>query len=114
MNVTVLYNPKCGTCQKVRADLETRGHKLTLVDYLQNPPSADELDKICRKLGVEPQAIAREKEPIYARVAKKSRTRQDWLRALHENPVLIQRPIVIAEERAVVARPPEKLQKFFN
>jgi arsenate reductase len=110
VTVTVLYNPKCGTCQKVRAAIEEKGHKPILIEYLKNPPSIEELDSICRKLGVEPQAIARDKEPIYNGVAARCKTRQDWLKALHENPVLIQRPIVITEKHAVIARPPEKLQ----
>src|SRR5579871_3592184 len=96
MDVTILYNPKCGTCQKVRAAIEAKGHKLQVVEYLKTPPSIDELDSICKKLGVEPQMIARDKEPIYPQVVAKCKTRQDWLRALHDNPVLIQRPIVVA------------------
>ena len=110
MTVTVLYNPKCGTCQKVRAALEAKGHKPILIEYLKHPPTVQELDSICRKLDLEPQAIARDKEPVYAAVAARCKTRQDWLKALHENPVLIQRPIVFTEDRAVIARPPEKLQ----
>lgn len=113
MNITILYNPKCGTCQKARAAIEAKGHTLQIVEYLKIPPSVEELDSICKKLGVEPQAIARDKEPFYAAVAAKCKTRQDWLKALHDHPVLIQRPIVIAGDRALIARPPEKLSELF-
>src|SRR5262245_10731942 len=95
MKIVVWYNPKCGTCQKVRALIEAKGHQPQLVEYLKTPPSTQEIDQACRKAGIEPQQLARQKEPIYASVAKTCKTRQDWLKALHQNPVLIERPVVI-------------------
>jgi arsenate reductase (glutaredoxin) len=112
MDMTILYNPKCGTCQKVRAAVEAKGYKPRLIEYLKTPPSVQELDAICKKLGLEPQAIAREKEPIYEATAARCKTRQDWLKALHDNPVLIQRPIVVLGDRAIIARPPESIETF--
>jgi arsenate reductase len=112
MNLTAWINPKCGTCQKVLTALRAKGYEPTVIEYLKTPPSIAEIDAVCRKLGVEPHAIARQKEPIYAAIAARCKTRQDWLSALHENPVLIERPIVFTPERAVIARPPEKLDSF--
>lgn len=112
--ITAWINPKCGTCQKVLAALRAKGHDPIVVEYLKTPPSAAEIDAVCRKLGVEPQAIARQKEPIYPAIAARCKTRQDWLRALHENPVLIERPIVFTADRAVIARPPEKLNDLLT
>src|SRR5581483_2116647 len=83
LKITVWYNPKCGTCQKVRATIEARGHRPRLVEYLKAPPSVEEIDEVCRKLDLEPQQLARQKESIYDSIAKKCKTRQDWLRALH-------------------------------
>jgi len=114
MDITILYNPKCGTCQKVRAAVEAKGYKPRIVEYLKNPPSVSELDAISRKLGLEPLAMARETEPTYAGIAAKKLDRAGWLKALHENPILIQRPIVILEDRAIIARPPEKLEELFG
>ena len=109
MNITIWYNPKCGTCQKVRAAIEAKGHKPRLVEYLKAPPSVEEIDEACRKAGIEPQALARKKEPAYEAVAARCKTRQEWLEALHENPVLIERPVVILEDRAIIARPAERV-----
>ena len=113
MNITVWYNPKCGTCQKVRATIEAKGHRPRLVEYLKAPPTPAEIDQVCQKAGIEPQQLARQKESIYAGVAKACKTRQDWLNALHENPVLIERPVVILEDRAIIARPPERVEEIF-
>lgn len=112
MNITVWYNPKCGTCQKVRAAIEAKGHKPHLVEYLMEPPSVEEIDSACRKAGIEPQQLARQKEAAYKSVASRCKTRQDWLMALHENPVLIERPVVILEDRAIIARPPERVEEI--
>jgi len=114
MKATILYNPACGTCQKVRAAVEAKGYKTELVEYLKNPPTVTELDAICRKLGIEPEAVARQKEPIYAGIAAKTQGRAAWLQALHNNPVLIERPIVVIGERAIIARPPEKLAELIH
>lgn len=112
MNVTILYNPKCGTCQKVKAAVEAKGHTVTTIEYLKNPPSVADLDAICRKLKMEPQDIARDKEPDYPAVAARCKSRADWLQALHDHPVLIQRPIVVLGDKAKIARPPEALDGF--
>ena len=114
MNLTAWINPKCGTCQKVLAALRDKGHKPTVIEYLKTPPSVAEIDAVCKKIGVEPQAIARQKEPNYAAIAARCKTRQDWLEALHANPVLIERPILFTPDRAVIARPPEKLDDFLR
>lgn len=113
-SATVYYNPRCGTCQKVKALLEGKGFALQLVEYLRTPPAVTDLDRLCRLLGVEPQALARQGEPVYATVAAKAVTREQWLQALHEHPELIQRPIVVIGERAVIARPPETLEPFLR
>ncbi len=109
MTITAWINPKCGTCQKVVAALRAKGHEPTIIEYLKTPPSVAQIDEVCKKLNVEPQTIARQKEPIYADIAARCKTRKDWLTALHDNPVLIERPIVFMADRAVIARPPEKL-----
>jgi arsenate reductase len=114
MNITIWYNPKCGTCQKVRAAIEAKGLKPRLVEYLKTPPSTEEIDQACRKAGMEPQQLARQKEPVYPSVAARCKNRQDWLKALHENPVLIERPFVILDNKALIARPPERVGELFE
>lgn len=109
----IYYNPKCGTCQKVLAALRDKGLEPVTIEYLKTPPSEAELDAILKMLDAEPLAIVRQKEPLYQeKFAGKTFTRAQWLKILHENPVLIERPIVVLGDRALIARPPEKLTSF--
>jgi arsenate reductase len=114
MTIILWYNPKCGTCRQVREVIEAKGYTPKLVDYLKTPPSVDEIDQACKKAGIEPAQLARQKEPIYASIAARCRTRQDWLRALHEHPILMERPVVIWNERALIARPAERVAALFT
>jgi arsenate reductase len=112
VKATVYYNPKCGTCRKVSELLEQKGYELTLVEYLKTPPSFDDLEEVCKKLNLEPKDIAREKETVFAEVSARCRSRKQWLQALHDHPILIQRPLVVLGSRAIISRPPETLKKF--
>ena len=110
MNVTLYYKPTCGTCQKVMKALQEKGAQITSIEYLKSPPSEAELDSILKKLKMEPEALARKKEPLFEeKFAGKTFSRAQWLKILHDNPILIERPIVVMGDRAVVARPPERL-----
>jgi arsenate reductase len=115
MKVTLYHKPTCGTCQKVMKALQEKGAEVTAIEYLKTPPSESELDAILKKLKMEPEELARKKEPLYEeKFANKKLSRAQWLKILHENPVLIERPVVIMGECAVVARPPERLSELFK
>ncbi len=111
--VTIYYNPKCGTCQKAKAIAEAKGYSVRTIEYLKSAPSEQEIDGLLKKLGMEPQDLARQKEPVYQeKAAGKALTRAQWLTLLHENPVLIERPVIVKGDRAIVARPAEKAEDF--
>ena len=83
-----------------------------MVRYLDMPPSLEELGRICDLLGVEPQALVRSKEKLFRELGLSltdDRSRQEWLRILADNPRLIERPIVVRGDRAVIGRPPENV-----
>ena len=112
-DAVIYYNPKCGTCQKTLALLKEHGIEPRVVEYLKTPPSEAELDLVLRKLKLPPEALARQKEPVYAeKVQGRTLTRAQWLKLFHENPVLIERPVVVLGDRAIIARPPEKLKEI--
>ncbi len=108
---TVLYfNPGCTNCQTARSMLEQRGVDTRVVEYLSNAPTRAELESVLAKLGSDdPADIIRTKEPIYDELGLSGAARDALLDAMAAHPILIQRPIVIRGERAVIARPPEKL-----
>lgn len=111
MPVTLYYNPRCSKSRQALELLRSRGIEPTVIDYLANPPSRDELAHLLDLLGMEPRDLMRREEPEYreANLDDPGLTRETLIRALVQRPQLLQRPIVIANGRAVLARPPEKL-----
>ena len=82
-----------------------------IVEYLKDPPSAAELDRVLRMLGLGPRDLMRSKEKEYRELGLKdeSLSRDQLIAAMVEHPRLIERPVAISGERAVLGRPPEKL-----
>jgi len=111
MTVTIYHNPRCSKSRQTLALLEERGLAPMVVEYLKTPPSADELKAILRKLGLKPQDIVRKCETCYKDIGLKSRTVSDdeLIALMAENPILIERPIVIAGNKAAIGRPPESV-----
>jgi arsenate reductase len=108
---TCLYfNPACSNCQTARGLLEERGVPVRIVEYLDERPSRADLERLMAMLGIDdPRAMIREKEPQYAELGLATASRDAVLDAVVENPILLQRPIVVRGDRAVIARPPERL-----
>ena len=81
------------------------------MEYLRDPPSAAELDRVLRMLGLGPRDLMRSKEKEYRELGLKdeSLSRDQLIAAMVEHPRLIERPVAISGERAVLGRPPEKL-----
>jgi arsenate reductase len=111
ITVTIYHNPRCSKSRATLALLEARGVKPKIVDYLKTPPSAAEVKAILRKLGLNPRDILRTSETVYAELGLKDRELdEDALIALMvKNPILIERPIVVAGNKAAVGRPPENV-----
>lgn len=108
MSVKILHNPRCSKSRQTLALLEEKGVAAEVVEYLKDAPTADEIRDICAKLGVEPRKMMRTGEAVYKELGLKEVTDDDALiRAMAENPILIERPIVLANGKARIGRPPE-------
>ncbi len=115
MGTSVFFNPECSNCRTAQGILQERGVDADYIRYLENAPSRAELEDVLRKLGTDdPREIVRTKEPVYAELNLDSADRDQLLDAMTANPILIQRPIVIHGDRAVVARPPERLLELLD
>lgn len=101
----ILSNPRCSKCRQAVAYLESQSVEYRIRLYLQDPLSLDELRALSEKMGLPPQDWMREK--VYG-------TDEERLRAIAERPELLQRPILISGERAVVARTPEAPRGVFS
>ena len=114
-DVSVFFNPKCSKCRTARGLLEERGIDAELVEYLDEPPTRAELEGLLRLLGTDdPRAITRTGEDRYRELGLDDADPEALLDALVANPVLIERPIVVVGDRAVVARPPERLLELLD
>lgn len=107
--VVILHNPDCSKSREALALLEARGIAPRVVAYLEMPPTVAELDAIVGRLGVDPRDVMRREEPEYAalHLDDPGLAREELLAAMRAHPNLIQRPIVIANGRAALGRPPE-------
>ena len=107
--VTIYHNPRCSKSRQALALLRDNNVEPDIVEYLDNPPSISELDAILKMLAKEPRELMRRKESVYRDLAldDDSLDRHSLLQAMVEHPILIERPIVVANGKAVVGRPPE-------
>ena len=110
--LTVYFNPNCSKCRGARDLLDERGSEADYLRYLDDTPPRAELERVLGLLGLgDPRRMMRTGEAIYKELdlGAAKVTRDQLLDAMVEHPILIERPIVIRGERAVIARPPEKL-----
>jgi arsenate reductase len=112
---TVWFNPGCSKCRGARDLLSERGVDATYYRYLEASPSRADLERVLQLLGTDdPRAIVRTGEQVYADLGLADADRDALLDAMVANPILVERPIVIVGDRAVVARPPEKLLELLD
>ena len=108
-----LHNPRCSKSRAALALVRDAGVELPVREYLRDPLSIDELREIVRLLGVRPIEIVRRGETQFAALGLGAATPdEEVLRAMAEHPILIERPIVVRGERAVVGRPPELVREI--
>ena len=114
MTVTIYHNPRCSKSRQTLALIEEKGVKPKIVKYLETPPSAAELKRVLKKLGLKPRDILRSGEARYAELGLKDpNLKGDALIAVMvENPILIERPIVVNGDKAALGRPPEDVLKI--
>tara|TARA_R110000823_G_scaffold315359_1_gene446858 strand:- start:139781 stop:140068 length:288 start_codon:yes stop_codon:yes gene_type:complete len=93
--------------------IEESGEMLTIVEYLKDTPSEDQLREILKKLGMKAEEIVRKSEAIYKEQFKgKTLSEDEWIAAMVEYPKLIERPIVVKDDKAVLGRPPENVKSL--
>jgi len=111
MNVTIYHNPRCSKSRQTLELLEKQGVDITIIDYLKNPPSSDELKSILAKLKMNARDILRKGEDAYKdhNLDDQTKTEEDIIAAMVISPKLIERPIVIVADKAALGRPPAQV-----
>lgn len=108
---TIYHNPRCSKSRQTLALLEEKGVTPEVVLYLETPPSADQIKDILAKLAIKPRQLMRTKEALYKEnnLADDSLTDEQLIDAMVRFPKLIERPIVLANNKAALGRPPEDI-----
>ena len=109
-DVCVWFNPQCSKCRGAKALLEERGVEADYLRYLEDTPDRAEIERVLALLGEEdPRAMMRTGEAVYKELGLADAGRDALLDAMVAHPILIERPIVIRGDRAVIGRPPENV-----
>lgn len=115
METTVYFNPHCSKCRTAQGILAERGVDAEYVRYLDTAPSREELERVMKLLGIDdPRQMMRTSEPAYKELGLADADRDRLLDAMTTHPILIERPIVIRGDRAVIARPPERVLELLD
>jgi len=113
MDLTIFHNPRCRKSRETLQIIIESGIQPNVIEYLKTIPSKEELKSVIEKLGIKPESLVRKGEKIFKENYKgKSFNDQEWLEILAEHPVLIERPIVIKGDNALIGRPPENVKSF--
>ena len=111
MSITIYHNPKCSKSRQTLELLVKQGIKPDINEYLKIPPTAEKIKEILKKLGYAPRDLMRRKEAPYTEhnLDNPSLSDDDLIELMVKYPILIERPIVLANERAAIGRPPEQV-----
>ena len=112
MRPTIYHNPMCGTSRKTLDILREEGADPRVIEYLKEPPSRDELQRLYERAGITPREGLRAKEPLAAELGLtgEDATDDQILDAMMQHPILINRPLVETEKGVVLARPQDKVR----
>ena len=112
----IWINPACSKCRTATKALDEAGITYTVRRYLDDPPNTEELAAVLHRLNLEPWDLVRHNEPAakpLRDLPRDAEHRAAWIQAMAETPILIQRPIITADDNTTaVARDPETLARF--
>jgi arsenate reductase len=113
--VVIYHNARCSKSRSACEILAGKGIEARVVEYLKTPPGREELRDLLKKLGMQPSGLVRRGESVFKEnYAGRTLDEEQWLDALVAHPILIERPIVVRGDRAVVGRPPEKVLELLD
>ena len=111
MSPTIYHKPKCSKSRQTLELLREKNITPTIIEYLKNPPTAEKLKEILSQLGIAPRGLMRKKEDEYKELglANSSLSDEDLIGFMVKHPILIERPIAVANGKAALGRPPEQV-----
>lgn len=111
--ITIYHNSRCSKSREGVCFLENSKEDFKIINYLETVPSIEELKELLRKLNIPAIELVRKKEPIWIENYKnKTLTEEQVIQAMADNPKLIERPIIVNGNKAVIARPAERINEI--
>ena len=116
MGLKILHNPRCSKSRQTLAILSENGIDVDIIEYLKDVPSEKTLRQIIDILGIKPRELLRKGEVVYKEnnLRREDLTDDDLIQFMLDNPILIERPIVYDDKRAVIGRPPDNVLKLIK
>ena len=116
MGLKILHNPRCSKSRQTLAILSDNGVDVDIIEYLKDVPNKETLRQIIDILGIKPRDLLRKGEAVYKEnnLRREDLTDDDLIQFMLDNPILIERPIVYDDERAVIGRPPDNVLKLIK
>lgn len=112
---TIYHNARCSKSRCALDLLKEHGIEPEVVHYLKDAPSVEELEKLVMMLGIPAVQLVRKHEPLFKEKYKGLQLNEhEWIRVMHENPQLIERPIVVKGHKAVIGRPVEIVKELID
>lgn len=105
----IYHNPRCSKSRESLKILEEAKASVQVVEYLKNPLTESELKEVLKKLGIPAKDILRTKESIFQELKVDLENEDEIIKAIVDHPILLERPIVVSNNRAVIGRPPENV-----
>ena len=111
MSITIYHNPKCSKSRQTLKLLEEQATGIDVIEYLKNPPTVKKLKGILSLLKISPRELMRKKETEYKDLilSNSNLSDKDLIKSMIKHPILIERPIVLANGKAALGRPPENV-----
>jgi len=116
MTVSIYHNPKCSKSRQALELLRESGINPEVIEYLKSPPTAEKLKDIITRLEIKPRDLMRKKESVFSEknLDNASLSDDELIGFMIKHPILIERPIVVANEKVAIGRPPEQVLDILN
>ena len=116
MTIKIFHNPRCSKSRQTLTILEDNGIDVDIIEYLKESPNKETLLQIINLLDIKPRDLMRKGETVYKEkiLNRENLTDDDLLQFMVDNPILIERPIVYDDNRAIIGRPPENVLIFLK
>ena len=114
-NYIIYHNPRCSKSRQTLSIMNENNANVRIIEYLTDPPTAEELENISRKLAISPMDFIRKKESEFTELGLNhyNGSNSELCEIMSKYPKLIERPIVVKGDNAIIGRPPENVMKLF-